>query len=206
MCFTNSKRAHIYSQTRVDGTCVTLTTPQKFGAGFPRISASLTQSELRRSDGRNSALGSGAIMTHGIILTHQQPTIIEMTIFTYIYLSKYGIRHATTTLLTKYKTVTLDPQKFGITEIRRCRNSGVSDVKSANTACGESAIYTQVTKIDTEMLYIRNYLSVVFACHKTVWVSHGASSKDSVVRLRLIAGGHQELCRKGGDDLNGVLD
>ena len=78
-------------------------------------------------------------------------------------------------------------------EILRCRNSWVNDVKSANVACGESAIYTQVTKIDTEILYIRNSLSVVFACHKTVWVSHGASPKDSVVWLRLIAGGHCQL-------------
>ena len=116
-----------------------------------------------------------------------------MTILTYIYLSEYGIRQATATLLTNYKTVTVDPQKFGITEIWRCRNSGASDVKSANVACGESAINTQVTKIDTEILYIRNNLSVVFACHKTFWVSHGASPKYSVVRLRLIDGGHCQL-------------
>ena len=113
---------------------------------------------------------------------------METTILICIHLPEYGIRQATTTLWTSYKIVTVDPQKFGITEIRRCRNSGVNDVKSANAACGESTIDTYVTKIESEILYIRNNLSVVFACYKTVWVSHGASPNNSVVRLRLTAG------------------
>ena len=123
----------------------------------------------------------------------QQPTIIETTILICIHLPEYGIRQATTTLWTSYKIVTVDPQKFGTTEILRCRNSGVSDVKSANAAYGESTIDTDVTKLRSEILYIRNNLLVVFACHKTVWVSHGASPNNSVVRLRLTAGRHCAL-------------
>ena len=146
--------------------------------GFPRNSASATQSEFRRSVPARSWHMETTV-------TRQQPTIMETTILICIHLPEYGIRQATTTLWTSYKIVTVDPQKFGITEIRRCRNSGVSDVKSANAACGESIIDTYVTKIESEILYIRNNLSVVFACYKTVWVSHGASPNNSVVRLRL---------------------
>ena len=118
---------------------------------------------------------------------------METSILICIHLPEYGIRQATTTLWTSYKIFTVDPQKFGITEIRRCRNSGVSDVKSANAACGESTIDTYVTKIESEILYIRNNLSVVFACYKTVWVSHGASPNNSVVWLRLMNGSHCAL-------------
>ena len=121
-------------------------------------------------------------------VTRQQPTIMETTILICIHLPEYGIRQATTTLWTSYKIVTVDPQKFGITEIRRCRNSGVSDVKSASAACGESTIDTDVTKLRSEILYIRNNLLVVFACHKIVWVSHGTRPNYSAVRLRLTAG------------------
>ena len=66
-------------------------------------------------------------------------------------------------------------------------------MKSANAACGESIIDTYVTKIESESLYIRNNLSVVFACHKTVCVSHGASPNNSVVRIRLTSGSHCAL-------------
>ena len=118
-------------------------------------------------------------------------TIIETTILICIDLPEYGFRQATTTWSINYKIITVDPQKFGITEIRRCRNAGVSDVKSANAACGESTIDTYVTKIESEILFIRNNLLVVFACHKAILVSHGASPNDLVVRLRLI--GHYEL-------------
>ena len=58
---TQNEPKHLLSNT-----CVALTTRQKFGAVvLSRNSASATQSEFRRRDGRNSALGSGAIVTHG---------------------------------------------------------------------------------------------------------------------------------------------
>ena len=126
-------------------------------------------------------------------VTRQQPTIMDTNILICIHLPEYGIRQPTTTLWTSYKIVTVYRQKFGITENRRCRNSGVSDVKSTNAACGGSTIDTYVTKIESETLYIRNSLSVVFACHKPVWVSHGVSPNNSVVRLRLMNGSHCAL-------------
>ena len=186
---TQNEPKHLLSNTWVESTCVALATRQKFGAvGSPEI--------LRPRPSQNFGAVTAEILRSvparswhmETTVTRQQPTIMETTILICIHLPEYGIRQATTTLWTSYKIVTVDPQKFGITEIRRCRNSGVSDVKSANAACSESTIDTYVTKIESEILYIRNNLLVVFACHKIVWVSHGTRPNYSAVRLRLTAG------------------